>query len=1026
MPPRLLTAPTFPQLEHRLLGDLAEAVARDAFAPKWTIVPNATLANHLRGRFASLSSRTLGGVRVANLPLFAARLAEALLDEVPVRWRTLHELVLEERVAKLERDSPLAPLRRILRGASLLRDTFADLAHGGFGLEDLGKVRDLAQDSGFEERERAVLRLFADFAEDLGKRGIAWSPMTLQKLQAKIEEASEGEVAAALGAQAGQEATVFVHGFYEWLDVNLGWLAALAAKTPVRIYYPWRREVKGPHPAYAFAADIVEELERRFAFLETEKIEDAPGAAAKFFLDTFPEGKIAAPPEFFTWQRAAGPRAEAISAAVRVRSWIEEGLPPEEILVTAPVAEGYGDVLRTVFGEFGIPLRVTDLPAGVEPLDEALRHLARLWEEKAPAERVLALLRAGRRPPAAQGVDVDVFEKKVRALGIWGGAAWRAFAERSGEGAPSPAERRLLEAILGFAEDSRAPSAELSAGEARDVFARMAKDWLADRAALEGLLADTTAAAEGAKGLRLELREWATLLAGEAAEKTLRDPPSRSALFAPVMRARGITARGVVFLGLAAGAMPRRVEDHPFLSDAAWRRIARAAEQIGHRLPIKARVPDEMLLLFHLVNTSAERVHWVVPETDATGRAVAPTPWVPRYLHSWKNREPALFKERIPPSARLQADHLAKLDAEKGGWLPPAFALYLDPDLAEKLRGDGEDRRLAAAMAWRGIARNRSGGLDEPFSGDRLHVTNLGRLAECPFRFLCEKLEGLTPIEPLAAASALDPLRRGTWIHLLLEAFLRPHLGTKKLSEIAAEFLERDDAFLLREAAAVAQGNSELGFAYGLLPPVFRDGEARAVVEKARRYFRWASTRDGVPQAIEFEVEKEWPGRGGLRIVGKIDQIEQEPGGEAIVDFKSGKLPERGSYATALRLGWNVQASLYPWLRGGAPSEFRYVYLGEDEVKLGEAGGAPSAETLLAELKSFLDEGFYPPTSIETVAALAQLPEKDVPGCAFCKLASVCRKFEAEHAARHAALLDRDAPRRAAAIRRLAAGERAR
>ena len=139
------------------------------------------------------------------------------------------------------------------------------------------------------------------------------------------------------------------------------------------------------------------------------------------------------------------------------------------------------------------------------------------------------------------------------------------------------------------------------------------------------------------------------------------------------------------------------------------------------------------------------------------------------------------------------------------------------------------------------------------------------------------------------------------------------------------------------------------------------------------------------------------------------------------MDFKSGKHPDWRPYSTAARLGWNIQATLYPWLHGGKGAEFRYLYLGDEEAQAGESAGAPTAEGLLAELAPFLEKGFYPPTSLQTVAALGRLPEKDVPGCAFCELASVCRRFETGHAARHAKLLEEHAPKRSATIRGMGA-----
>lgn len=1018
MNPRLLLAPTFPQLERRFLADLTEACAEAPFAPKWVIVPNATLANHLRARLAhAADARALAGVRVANLPVFTARLGEGLGVGVTARWGILHDLLLEEIVAGLPKDSPLARLREISGGGRFLRDSFSDLANGGFGLANLDRVCELAGDRefAFEPREREVLRLFVRFVEILAKREISWGPLVLQGLKEKIEGASSEKIAEALAAREGQTPQVFVYGFYEWLDVHLGWLTVLAEKVLSRIYYPRGKMEGEAQPAYAFAEEMIETLRHRFSSLDSEEIEGDPGVCGRFFLKNFSE----TPPAGLTWQRACGLRAEAISAALRIRGWLEEGLPPEEILVTAPRAEGYGEALRAVFREFGIPLRVSDLPAGMTPADEALRFLARIWEEKAPAEWVFALLRAAPLPPAAKGVDVDVFEAKARKLGIWGGETWRAFAERQGANAPSPEEKRLIEAIGVLSEDRRASTEEMSIEAAREIFERMAREWLAEASGMKDLLEGLRRMARVSPGLRLELREWAALLAGEVAPRTLRDPPSRSVLFAPMMRARGLTAKGLVFLGLAAGEMPRRMEDHPLLSEAARGRIARAAEQIGHRLPMATRVTEEMRLLFQLLNTAAERVHWVVPETDATGRAVAPTPWVQRFLRRWEKSDATAQSDRLPPSAKLQAVWLLARDETLGSALPPSFARYLDPALADSACEDEDGQRLAASVERRGRRLEWSGAIGERFAAEKLRATQLERLAECPFRFWCEEIEGIDSLDVLAPAYALAPMPHGTFVHAILEGAVRPHLEKKKLSEIAEEMLAREGAQLFALAEKIAQQRNDVSDALALLPKAFRDAEVRDAVELVSRYFRWAILNAGEARPMQVEVPVEKCRSGRPRISGKIDQIDQTPDGKVILDFKSGKRPKGKRYSVAVRLGWSAQAALYPWMLGEEEARFQYLYLGGDEIEAGEAEDAPSAEALLADLDLFLEKGFYPATSIQTVAAMGRMIEKDVPGCDFCRLASVCRKFEAGRVARQARLLDEHAPKRAEAFRAL-------
>ena len=258
---KLITAPTFPDLQTRLLEDLAVACREHPLAPQWVVVPSATLANHIRVRLAASATDTAyAGVRVVNLPRLAAQLTEALLDK-PTRGRDpVLELTLFELVDRLPSQSPLANLKDISGGASLLRQVFTDLAQGGFGPEDLSKVEDLSREPDLARQEQAVLQLFADWVRLLQERGIEWAPLTLQHLPPQIEQASDEQIAVALAAENGQPARLFVYGFYEWIDVHLQWLAALAERVGTTIYYPWHGEGSQTHAAFSFTRSVLDDL----------------------------------------------------------------------------------------------------------------------------------------------------------------------------------------------------------------------------------------------------------------------------------------------------------------------------------------------------------------------------------------------------------------------------------------------------------------------------------------------------------------------------------------------------------------------------------------------------------------------------------------------------------------------------------------------------------------------------------------------------------------------------------------------
>ena len=147
------TAATFPILEHHLLEDLKATAVKHPLAPRWVVVPSATLVNHLRVRLAQAAGeRPLANVRVVSLPRFAEQLCTTVTGHTMPAWDTALDLMLFELVARLPARSPLARLNKISGGAALLQAAFTDLAEAGFGPGDLWSRN--AVDRGRRSRSR--------------------------------------------------------------------------------------------------------------------------------------------------------------------------------------------------------------------------------------------------------------------------------------------------------------------------------------------------------------------------------------------------------------------------------------------------------------------------------------------------------------------------------------------------------------------------------------------------------------------------------------------------------------------------------------------------------------------------------------------------------------------------------------------------------------------------------------------------------------------------------------------------------
>ena len=185
-------------------------------------------------------------------------------------------------------------------------------------------------------------------------------------------------------------------------------------------------------------------------------------------------------------------------------------------------------------------------------------------------------------------------------------------------------------------------------------------------------------------------------------------------------------------------------------------------------------------------------------------------------------------------------------------------------------------------------------------------------------------------------------------------------------------------------------------------------------------YFESAKDHPAVPQAVEERFEREFPSIDGLKVVGKVDRIDLNGTTVELLDFKSGKLP--GTYRKAVKLGWQIQAVLYPWLSEKTGASFRYIFLGRAEAEEGDSEGSPEATGFLRELASLLDQGHFIPTSNQV---MEELGLDRLNPCSYCACVSACRRFEPGAAVGHAKLFRDLAPGRCASLLAVVGGGKA-
>jgi hypothetical protein len=428
------------------------------------------------------------------------------------------------------------------------------------------------------------------------------------------------------------------------------------------------------------------------------------------------------------------------------------------------------------------------------------------------------------------------------------------------------------------------------------------------------------------------------------------------------------------------------------------------AREVGHLLPLKSRITEEMALLFFLSNTSSRHVHWVIPETDNTGRSVAPTPWVQRYLGSWsRDSEPATKRHRIPRGPIQQGEYLFHLDENTGSFLPPDFLAFAQPGREELPSSRLPYSYLAKAGALRKQELSFNGHIPNaslPTSRDgtqRVRVTDLESLSKCPYRFYANCHVEWRAVEPLAFADQMSSLDWGSLVHDFLEFLIRPTLDTRISVKATARTLLDSNAKGLQQA--VQDFILDLPKPLSVLPELFRRVAVARLVRTARDYFQQVLANNcggDLPFAVELKRRVPFPGLD-LLISGQIDRIDKKNGAYSIYDYKSGVPIFGRQLEEDMRLGYRIQPLLYPWIfdqEPGGPHEstFSFVFLGPPPpVERTMPQPSLEVERFLEPLAEILRDGLYLPISKETME-LHQL-EKVNP-CTFCDYISLCRRFD--------------------------------
>jgi ATP-dependent helicase/nuclease subunit B len=552
---------------------------------------------------------------------------------------------------------------------------------------------------------------------------------------------------------------------------------------------------------------------------------------------------------------------------------------------------------------------------------------------------------------------------------------------------------------------------------------------------LEKLASASLSSPEGVLSLLKELRPMASvgpvsiLEVREVLSERLTLLPQRPSgdrygkvWVAPIEAVRGLSFDMVLVPGLAERMFPRKILEDPLLLDAARLRL-------GAELPLqKDRIAKERLLLRLAIGAASRRIVFSYPSIDlAKGRAKVPSFYLLEVARASQGELPdfeTLARDAASssgarlgwpaPRDRAQAIDAAEFDlafladslrrdlTDREVQGSGRYLVEVNPALARSLRAKFQRARpkhfttadgfLEASEAARAVlAQHR-------LEARAYSVTALEKYSACPYRFYLNAILRLRPRETVEAVTHLDPLTKGSILHVA-QFEVSKRLGEANLLPVRPENL--DEVLQLFE---VVFDEVEERFEEDLAPAIERiwKDELERIRFDLRGWLRREASRDDgfVPYRREFTFGMRPTGpadpastlevavlKNGLRLRGAIDLVEKRDsdGKVRVTDHKSGKvwMPE----GAVVNGGENLQPILYTLayeaLTGEKVESSRLYFVtqragyAERVVRADEEALKVVAE-FQRRLDEIIEEGFFPASP------------KEKPGCAYCDYLAVC------------------------------------
>ena len=887
---KLYTSGDFRRLEEAAAGELRALRENDEAAEAIVVTGSNLLRTYLRKRLSVLLDG-LFNVHFITLPDLVSLIEERSGSSPPDPLSPLASTVLLEELAGGDVPGCFAEVAVTGGFASALRSTFADLAEGGCGADEAGRILESGDPGLRSERVMGVLDLYIRYRELVESKG------------GDIHSRFSG--AASLAADTLEGCAVYAYGFYDLNELQYRLLTAAMRRGRAAVFVPWREE-----PSRRFARPFVERL-------RGEGLEHVPLESG---------GEPIVRTELFSAPDAVEEAREVVRRIIEIR---EDGGPRFGDIAILPWAAQGWPPLREALEEAGIPWysRIGSYKAADPVRTGAARLLGILCGDGGRSELVDFLISSPLSVPGGEEAGIDPFALWVRISageGMRGEDGWDAEnvrllekvrrheeKEGAGEGIPASDILQLAVSAILVIENARTAFGECTGWRGfSDAFAR-ALAVLFDDDDVEPVvreifgLADLDEVSSSCDPGRFRRIAAAALEGGAESEGRFGGEGVNVIL---ASRARGLGFEVTFMTGLREGSVPGKARQDPFIKDPE-REVIHRITGGGARLSLRGGRLEESAMIFAAACSSASNsltCSWPRLETGGS-REFVPTSYL-RFVPGLPAEPSVRSAEtvRIPLRGRPEGtevplgedDYDFLMSGRRLGKTVHYPSSIFFERAAALVRGRWGTRRFTV---YDGVFESPGAlaGIEAAMAekGWNLSATTLQAWANCPFAFLVEKLIGIESVEEPERALTIDPMQRGTLTHLVLERLYRELSGRRAfpLSELtlpgALEAAER----VTRETLDWYESTEPVG--HPLLWEYERDTIAASVRELLADEAR--EENGAVPTLFEAWFGGRTPDEavtfnaGGrtLSFHGKIDRVDiTTDGGYEVLDYKTGRI----------------------------------------------------------------------------------------------------------------------------------------